>query len=376
MDNTGSTQVDSQRAEVDAQLAGIAALARAQRFREARARFQALPDPGRRPEVLRLRGQVDWGCGDYDAAVAGFEAAYALAPEDVAAIDTLARACVSLGRLEQARSLLDRALERGQAEAALVLQRELVALDDGDLAASLARLHRSGIPGVDPHAYLAWRGLRLHCGLEAPGPIDMDHPRMQASWSAIVYANAHRSGARLFGTAAQVLQEAVNQAPAEGLVLECGVYFGRSIRYLAQCLPGVEIHGFDSFQGLPEDWQPGEPAGSYSTFGELPVVPDGVVLHRGWFDRTLPEFLSTRAGVPIRLLHVDCDLYSSTREVLAACTGHLVPGSVIVFDDYMGYPGSEQHEFRAFAEWVAERGAGYCYLAFTLLGREVAVRLL
>lgn len=78
---------------------------------------------------------------------------------------------------------------------------------------------------------------------------------------------------------------------------------------------------------------------------------------------------------PVRLAHVDCDLYSSTRTVLAGLADRFVPGSVLVFDDLLGYPGFEQHELRAFEEFVATTGTRYEIIAATLLGREVAVRI-
>ena len=97
-------------------------------------------------------------------------------------------------------------------------------------------------------------------------------------------------------------------------------------------------------------------------------------LHGGWFADTLPRYFAAHPG-PIRLLHVDCDLYSSTREVLAAANGRLVAGSVVVFDDLLGYPGYAQHELRAFEEWSQAHGVGWELIAACLLGREVAIRI-
>jgi hypothetical protein len=53
----------------------------------------------------------------------------------------------------------------------------------------------------------------------------------------------------------------------------------------------------------------------------------------------------------------------------------LVPGSVIVFDEYFNYPGWQQHEFRAFQEFIARRGGGYEYIGFSAERGHVAVRL-
>jgi hypothetical protein len=99
-----------------------------------------------------------------------------------------------------------------------------------------------------------------------------------------------------------------------------------------------------------------------------------VKLIKGWFDATLPAFAAAHVG-PAALLHVDCDLYSSTRCIFANLGSRVVPGSILVFDEYFDYPGWQDHEFRAFAELVAEAGLSYEYLAYNRLHEQVAVRV-
>ena len=71
---------------------------------------------------------------------------------------------------------------------------------------------------------------------------------------------------------------------------------------------------------------------------------------------------------------MDCDLYSSTRTILEGLASQIVAGTVIQFDEYFNYPGWREHEFKAFHEFIAERGLSYEYLGYT---REfsVAVRI-
>ncbi len=78
---------------------------------------------------------------------------------------------------------------------------------------------------------------------------------------------------------------------------------------------------------------------------------------------------------PISVLHIDCDLYSSTVTVLEALAPSIRRGSVLVFDDYWGFPGWREHEYRAFQEFIQARGLNYRYLAMSLMGREVAAVL-
>ena len=94
---------------------------------------------------------------------------------------------------------------------------------------------------------------------------------------------AFRSGgnARYFSNTVDVLHHALRESPAEGLILEFGVYYGSSLFAIAKATQR-EVHGFDSFEGLPESWFVGaesmsatmEPAGAYTTQGEMPDAPD------------------------------------------------------------------------------------------------------
>ena len=164
------------------------------------------------------------------------------------------------------------------------------------------------------------------------------------------------------------------QAPAEGLILEFGVFSGHSITRIAQARPGRAVHGFDSFSGLPEFWRNGFDAGTFA-MDALPPVPANVSLHPGWFDRTLPAVLDAHPG-PIAFLHVDCDLYSSTQTILAQLGGRLRPGTVIAFDEYLNYPGWQQHEHKAFSEFVASTHRAYEWIGLVPSYEQAGLRIL
>jgi hypothetical protein len=78
----------------------------------------------------------------------------------------------------------------------------------------------------------------------------------------------------------------------------------------------------------------------------------------------------------VAFLHLDADLYSSTRTVLTALASRLHEGTVILFDEYFNFPGWEEHEHRAWTEFVAEHRLRFDYLAFTADDEQVAVRLM
>jgi hypothetical protein len=143
------------------------------------------------------------------------------------------------------------------------------------------------------------------------------------SWSYVKSATDAKM--RLFGETAEGLAIALDAARVVGLVLEFGVRYGTTIRQIA-ALAEQEVHGFDTFTGLPEAWHE-HPAGTYSTAGKLPELSANVHLHAGLFAETLPLFLQTHQGA-VRFINVDCDLYSSTQTVLAPLASQIVPGTV------------------------------------------------
>ena len=165
---------------------------------------------------------------------------------------------------------------------------------------------------------------------------------------------------------------AVDAAKLQGLVLEFGVRHGNTIRQIA-ALVDQEVHGFDSFEGLPEQWHH-EPKGSYTTKGRIPDVPQQVKLHAGWFEETLPAFLEQYPG-KVRLVNIDCDIYSSTKTVLDALAPRIVSGSVLIFDEYIGNEHWREDEFKAFQEAVAKYGWDYEYLSFSFFTKQVTVRI-
>src|SRR5262249_9392125 len=104
--------------------------------------------------------------------------------------------------------------------------------------------------------------------------------------------------ARFFGDQFRLLDFALSCATVEGLVLAFGLRHGASIAFIAARVPGHTVHGFDSFEGLPEAWG-ALPRGAYSTHGRLPDVAPNVELHAGWFSDTLAPFVAAHGG-PVR----------------------------------------------------------------------------
>jgi len=177
----------------------------------------------------------------------------------------------------------------------------------------------------------------------------------------------------LTGSINQTFQIAMNASSEEGLILEFGVRHGNSINQLAK-LTISTVHGFDSFEGLPTEWH-NESKESYSTKGIIPDVEKNVILYKGWFEDTLPEF-SKKYPESIRLINIDCDLYSSTSTILKILAPQIQSGTVLIFDEYIGNQHWKEDEFKAFQEAVNFNQWKYEYLAFSFFTKQVAVKIL
>ena len=197
--------------------------------------------------------------------------------------------------------------------------------------------------------------------------------QIEAKKESLAYINAKMRGISFFEEPDDILDHALRQVSKSGLFLEFGVAGGKSIRKIAARAPG-KVHGFDSFEGLPEAWG-SNPIGKFDQKGHLPETPSNVELHEGWFNETLPPFLAANSD-DIAFLHIDCDLYSSTKTVFEQCRERLQPGTVILFDEYFNYPHWTEHEHKAFVEFAEEIGVTYEYIAFSCTRTQVAATIL
>ncbi len=149
-----------------------------------------------------------------------------------------------------------------------------------------------------------------------------------------------------------------------GGYLEFGVFAGETINLLSSTLPDKIIYGFDSFEGLPETWRDGFDTATFDREGVLPQVNANVRLVKGWFNETLPEFVKAHPE-QCAFIHIDCDLYSSTKIVLDTLKNQIGAGTVIAFDEYFNYPGWKDGEYKAFMEFIAWSGLEFEYIART-----------
>ncbi|MBW7642879.1 MULTISPECIES: class I SAM-dependent methyltransferase [Geobacillus] len=169
-----------------------------------------------------------------------------------------------------------------------------------------------------------------------------------------------------------LLEYALSLAETGGLFLEFGVFQGDSINFISSRVPHT-VYGFDSFAGLPEDWRDGFPRGAFR-IDQLPRVNDNVQLIQGLFHESLPKFLQINHD-HCSFIHIDCDLYSSTRDIFHALDERIVEGTIIVFDEFFNYPGWKNGEFKAFQEFVTNNQIEFEYIAYCRYHEQVAVKI-
>ena len=179
----------------------------------------------------------------------------------------------------------------------------------------------------------------------------LNYMRLGAWWSQYGFDFRHRVRDRDAVFSAVASQVGTDKV----LYLEFGVFQGASMRFWSSELkhPETRLHGFDSFEGLPEDFDVNgpHPKGRFNVQGRVPEIDDSrVSFYRGWFDQVLPTYSPPPHDVLI--INMDADLYSSTIYVLRHLCSHIKPGTYIYFDDL----SRPEHEPRAFGEFMKESG--------------------
>ena len=141
-------------------------------------------------------------------------------------------------------------------------------------------------------------------------------------------------------------------APKDGLYLEFGVWSGHTLNIIAKQTDKI-VYGFDSFEGLPQAWFTYE-KGHFAC--DVPAnLEKNTFLVIGWFEETLPWFIENYKE-KASFIHIDCDLYSSTKSVFRYLKKRINNECIIVFDEFYNYTGWREHEFKAFFEFLRDTG--------------------
>jgi hypothetical protein len=190
--------------------------------------------------------------------------------------------------------------------------------------------------------------------------------------SSLAYANAEMPHALMFRDTQDLWDHALKRVCLPGTCVEFGVWKGRSINYFAKRLP--VIYGFDSFEGLAEDWKGWAfPKGAFDLKGRMPRVAPNVRLIKGWFSDTVPEFLASSSDL-FAFVHIDCDTFEAATLVLSLLKPRLRPGTVVIFDEFFGYRSwQDGGEFKAWNDFVQSTGTKFEWMGFS--AQQVAIQL-
>ena len=223
---------------------------------------------------------------------------------------------------------------------------------------------------------IMWRILKANGYLNAGYDYDLSHQlKKRALEESIQFIDKNMPNAMCFSPSPKerLLDYALSKISKKGDILEFGVRAGESITYIAQKLKDRTIHGFDSFEGLPEEWEGHAFLKSdFTQNGKIPIVPGNVILHKGWFDKTISEYNNSNE---IAFINLDCDIYSSTKTVLDELGNKITTGTIILIDDFFNYRNWQQHQYKAFQEFVEKSNIKFEYLAFN--GKHgVCIRIL
>ena len=157
--------------------------------------------------------------------------------------------------------------------------------------------------------------------------------------------------------------------------LEFGVYKGDSINTFAKHLSKVngKIYGFDSFEGLNEDWLGTRMTKNFfDAGGQIPEVEKNCILIKGKIQNTLEEFLLKNQNLKINFLHMDLDTYPSTKYALSKLKNYLVNNAIILFDELYNMEGWKSGEYKALTEVFREEE--YTFLSFSSDREQVVIQ--
>jgi hypothetical protein len=158
--------------------------------------------------------------------------------------------------------------------------------------------------------------------------------------------------------------------------LEFGVFRGASLRWWVEHVghPGATFTGFDTFEGLPEDWShTGLPKGTFSAGGQIPDIPDPRCrFEKGLFQDTLLPFIERHDLSRRLVVHMDADLYGATLFVLLHLLPRMKPGDLLIFDEFHDYTD----EFRAYEDALAAFPRSFAALGHTPGFAQVALQIL
>jgi len=153
--------------------------------------------------------------------------------------------------------------------------------------------------------------------------------------------------------------------------LEFGVYKGTSVNFFSNYVN--KIYGFDSFEGLKEDWVGSiRPKKDFNLNKKLPKLNQNVIPVTGWVQDTLDDFLKEN-NPKINFVNMDVVTYETSKFVLSKIKPYLINNSIILFNELYNFSGWDVGEYKAFQEVFNEKE--YKFKAFSKYGHQVVIKI-
>jgi hypothetical protein len=125
-------------------------------------------------------------------------------------------------------------------------------------------------------------------------------------------------------------------APKEGVFIEVGVYKGGSLKALSDAYPSRIMYGFDTFEGLPIDYEGRDEPHRSGDFADTSFEAVSKLFKETQV-RLVPGVFPESAKdltLKIAFAHLDMDFWRGTIDALAFIWPRMPKAGIIVFDDY------------------------------------------
>ena len=322
------------------------------------------------PDLYNFIGIINRHVGKLEEAIKAYKKAIIINPNHAEVFNNMGAALVDQEKLEQARTAYKKAIEckPNYAKAMWNLSGTV-----GDINEAKSWIEKC--LSFDPNYEEAKLTL---CALEYyQGDKNKFNSMLQSSLSKHPYM---RSFLWVFGLPKlpelffhrwALFDRVIELSEKDRPFYEFGVWRGEAFKYLIKTFK--KGFGFDTFEGIPEDWDDFK-AGSYSSDGNIPKISGGEFIV-GKFEDTLPSFFST-VRPTASIINFDADLYSSTICALKYASPVIDPQTILIFDEFLMNPNWENDEYKALEEFCIQNNYEYEVLAISFSTKQVAVRLI
>jgi hypothetical protein len=199
--------------------------------------------------------------------------------------------------------------------------------------------------------------------------------------NAVKFVKKYLTAAKKLRADSEVIRFGSDAVTLNGAFIEIGTIVGKNSNFIAALNPFKKIYTFNFQKGLPTDWKRPDLKFSAGTFAFRndsynPPLLANVIAYKGNFNEILPTFKKeVLNNTPIALLYVDTMSYEPTKQAFTAFEDNIVPGTIIIFDEFYNYPNAENHEWKVLQEFLQTKKLTAKFLAFNIQHEQVALKI-